>query len=404
MIAFAWIGMWMGLAVSQSAPANPAPAYVREGDRVEHSFRDYRDKLNTFYGNLHSTIQRDIPGLLTELQEAPPQPVIYGYQLLPKIVANSAADRKSVSTFSYSWPITQGYINGEGIKLQRAEDQLQQASRAAGLVKSALMISVINSYKELLSNQRVIDQYIGYNRLWQRLIWEGRARYDEMNRLYKLIQSADADTASAILQTLGQPLVPTSISVVEDKESHRITLNVPVYTDIQDDLFLAQAKSVIETAWQAKDDDTSYAVAVEFRKISTSSLYEDQPAPKRGDHIDVSTHTARFPAGVVLTTGGEITSAVVKRVITLGPGDISMRTLAHEFGHLLGFPDGYIRGYNDLGEKGIEILELTQVFDDIMSSPREGSVRPAHFKLILDIIKKRNGAPAELEPSGAAGK
>jgi hypothetical protein len=326
MIAFAWIGMFMGLAVSQSPPANPAPAYVREGDRVEQSFRSYRDKLNTFYGNLRSTIQRDIPGLLTDLQEAPPQPVIYGYQLLPQIVANSAAEHKPVTTFSYSWPITQGYIDGEGIKLERAEDQLQQASKSTGLVKSALVLSLINSYKELLNNQRVIDQYIGYNRLWQRLISEGRPRYDEMNKLYKLIQSADADTANAILQTLGQPLVPTSISFIEDKENHRITLNVPVYTDIENDLFLAQAKAVIETTWQTKDADTSYAVAVEFRKISTSSLYEDQPAPKRGEHIDVSTHTARFPAGVVLTTGGEITSAVVKRVITLGPGDISMRT------------------------------------------------------------------------------
>jgi len=396
--------MFLGLAVSQSAPANSVPAYVREGDRVEQSFRSYREKLNTFYGGLHSTIQHDIPGLLTELQEAPPQPVIYGYQLLPQIVANSAADHKPVTNFSYSWPITQGYIDGEGIKLERAEDQLQQASKATGLVKSALMLSVINSYKDLLNNQRVIDQYIGYNRLWQRLIWEGRPRYDEMNKLYKLIQSADADTASAILQTLGQPLVPTSIRATEDKDNHRITIQVPVYTDIQNDLFLVQAKSVIENAWQAKDEDTSYSVEVEFRKISTASLYEDQPAPKRGDHIDVSTHTARFPAGVVLTTGGEITSAVVKRVITLGPGDISMRTLVHEFGHLLGFPDGYIRGYNDLGEKGIEILELTRGFDDIMSSPREGSVQPAHFKLILDTIRKRAQASAELESADAQGK
>jgi len=183
--------------------------------------------------------------------------------------------------------------------------------------------------------------------------------------------------------------------VLKDDENHRVTLQVPVYTDIEDDVFLAQAKYVIETVWQAKDDSASYVVEVEFRKISASHLYENQTATKRGEHIDVNAHTARFPAGaLVLTTGAEITNAVVKRVIALGPGDISIRTFAHEFGHLLGFPDGYIRGYKDLGEKGIEILELTQVFDDIMSSPRDGAVQPAHFKLILETIKKHNESSA----------
>ena len=62
-------------------------------------------------------------------------------------------------------------------------------------------------------------------------------------------------------------------------------------------------------------------------------------------------------------------------------------TLAHEFGHILGFTDGYVRGYADLGEKGFEILELTSFFDDIMSAPREGHVQPTHFKLLLDALE-----------------
>jgi hypothetical protein len=400
MIAIAWIGMLVGLAVGQSAPASSAPAYVREGDRVEQEFRNYSKKLDKFYSELQSTIKRDIPGMLPQLQEAPPQPVVYGYQLLPRIVANAPADRKPVTSFSYSWPITRGYVEGEGIKLERAEAQVQLALKATGVTKSALLLSLINSYKELLNNQRVIDQYVGYNRLWQRIISESRPRYDEINKLYQLLQFADPDDANAIRQMLGQPLVPSSISVLKDDENHHVTLHVPVYTDIEDDVFLAQAKFDIESVWQAKDETASYSVEVEFRKISASSLYENQTVPKRGEHIDVNAHTARFPAGaLVLTTGAEITNAVVKRVIALGPGDISIRTFAHEFGHLLGFPDGYIRGYKDLGEKGIEILELTQVFDDIMSSPRDGAVQPAHFKLILETIKKHNeSSSVESEP------
>jgi len=381
---------WLGIVVSLAA-AQTVPAYVREGDRVEQEFRTYRDRLEKFHTALQTTIERDVPVLLSELREAPPQPVIYGYQLLPRIVDNASAAPRPVTSFSYSWPITRGYINGEGIKLDRAEAEMQLASKATGVAKSALVLSLIGSYKSLLEDQRVIDQYIQYNRLWQRTIAENQPRYDEMTKVYNLVQSADANTAAAIRQVLGQPLVPSSIKVVTDDANHRVVLHVPIYTDIQNDGFLAQAKSVIEKVWQARDADTSYSVEIEFQKISAATLYEGQAAPVRGAHFEVSVHAARFPTGgLVLTTGAEITNAVVKRYVSLGPGDVFVRTLAHEFGHLLGFPDGYIRGYKDLGELGLEIQELTTVFDDIMSSPRDGAVLPAHFKLIIEAIKQRN--------------
>ena len=393
MFGIAWIGMLLGLIAGQARPqaqAGTSPAYVQEGDRVEQEFRAYRDRLDKFYLSLRTAIERDIPILLTELQEAPPQPVVYGYQLLPHIADNGPLDHKPVATFSYSWPITRGYIEGEGIKLDRILPAMQQASSATGVAKSALTLSLISSYKELVSNQRVIDQYIEYNRLWQRGIAEERKRYDEMTKLYKLMQVADPDTALAIRQMLGQPLVPSGIKAVTDEENHRVVLHVPVYTDIENDSYLTLVKLTIERVWRAADADTSYSVDIEFRKVSTAALYEKDAAPKRGDHIDMKVHASRFPSdGVILTTGAEMTNAIVKRYLALGPGDISERTLAHEFGHLLGFPDGYIRGYKDLGDKGFEILELTSVFDDIMSAPRDGNVQPAHFKLILETIKQQ---------------
>ena len=387
---FAWIAIVLGLAAGQIAPGTSVPAYVREGDRVEQEFRTYRDRLEKFHTVLQTTIQRDIPVLQSELREAPPQPVIYGYQLLPRIVDNASGRTRPVTSFSYSWPITRGYINGEGIKLDRAEAEMQLADKAIGVAKSALILSLIGSYKNLLDDQRVIDQYIEYNRLWQRTIAENRPRYDEMTKVYNLVQTADANTAAAIRQVLGQPLVPSSLKVVTDNDNHHVVLQVPIYTDIENDGFLAQAKSVIEKVWQARDADLSYSVEIEFRKISTIDLYEGATVPQRGAHIEVSVHAARFPTGgLVLTTGAEMTNAVVKRYVALGPGDIFMRTLAHEFGHLLGFPDGYIRGYKDLGEMGLEIQELTTVFDDIMSSPRDGAVLPAHFKMIMEAVKQR---------------
>jgi len=392
---FAWIGIVLTLAAAQATQTANPPAYVREGDRVEQAFRAYRDRLEKFHTILLTTIQRDIPLLQSELREPPPQPVVYGYQLLPRIVDNAFGEARPVASFAYSWPITRGYIDGEGIKLDRAEAEMQLAEKYTGVAQSTVILSLIGSYKSLLDNQRVIDQYIEYNRLWQRTIAENRPRYDELTKVYNLVQSADADTAAAIRQVLGQPLVPSAINVVTDDENHRVVLQVPIYTDIENEGFLAQAKSVIEQVWQARDADTSYSVEIEFRKISAAALYEGETVPQRGAHFEVNVHAARFPTGgLVLTTGAEMTNAIVKRYVALGPGDIFKRTLAHEFGHLLGFPDGYLRGYKDLGEMGLEIQELTTVFDDIMSSPRDGTVLPAHFKMIIEAVKQRS-APGQ---------
>src|SRR3989442_3574899 len=136
----------------------------------------------------------------------------------------------------------------------------------------------------------------------------------------------------------------------------------------------------MEDMWRASDGDTTYALQIELKNVP--------PVPQRGDRIDVRTHADRFPEdGAVLTTGAQTTHSLVGRYVALAPGDLSVRTLAHEFGHVLGFRDGYIRGYSDLGEHGFEILELTSVFDDIMSAPREGHVQPAHFKLLVEGVK-----------------
>ena len=121
-----------------------------------------------------------------------------------------------------------------------------------------------------------------------------------------------------------------------------------------------------------------YRVEIEFKNVALDP-------PKLGDHLDIRAHAARFPMdGALLTTGAESTHAFVGRYVALGTGALSVRTLAHEFGHILGFRDGYVRGYRDVGNEGFEIMEVTSTFDDIMSSPREGFVQPSHFKLILE--------------------
>ena len=358
------------------------PAYAREADRVEQDFREYRDRLSTFFTALRGLIdQQPASAALPRLQQqdTPPAPAAlrYGYGILPRIVDTPPTSAPPVSVFSYSWPITDGYIAGERIKLDQAEENLREVATVPADAKTARITNLILEYRKLLTNQRTIDQYIQYNQFWQRSISQDRARFDQLTKVYDLMKSDEADIARAIREVLGKPDVPPFITIDRMTKPDRVIVRVPLYTDIEDEEFLAKAKSAIDDLWQAQDGGTTYSVEIEIRKVA--------PAAQRGDRIDVRAHAAQFPQdGAVLTTGAQTTHSLVGRYVALATGDLATRTLAHEFGHVLGFRDGYIRGYRDLGERGFEILELTSVFDDLMSAPREGHVQPAHFKLIVD--------------------
>jgi hypothetical protein len=370
------------LLVLWTTQSGDRPPYMREGDRIEQQFGAYRARLNTFFGMLRSMIDQQpasATAILPRLQQedAPPSAGNrYGFGVLPRIVDALPPANQPVSAFNYSWPITDGYIAGENFKLDQAEAELRNVADVSSDAKTTLIRNLIFEYRNLLSNQRTIEQYIQYNQFWQRAIAEDRTRFDRLTKVYELLKSDEANTAQAIRDVLGRPDVPSFITV-DRSEPGRVIIRVPLYTDIDDEEFLARAKAAIEQIWQAQDGETQYLLEIEIRKIMALA--------ERGARIDVRAHASQFPDdGAVLTTGAQATYSLVGRYIALAPGDLSTRTLAHEFGHVLGFRDGYIRGYRDLGDRGFEILELTSVFDDIMSAPREGHVQPAHFKLIMD--------------------
>src|SRR4051794_13051133 len=97
---FRWMVFVAALAAGQINPGTTSNStdsrapYIREGDRVEQRFRAYRERLDGFHQILQSMIARDFPVLLSELQGAPPQPVVFGYQMLPRIVENAPAEHK----------------------------------------------------------------------------------------------------------------------------------------------------------------------------------------------------------------------------------------------------------------------------------------------------------------------
>ena len=376
-IGLFWL-LWTG-------QAEATPAHVVEGDRVEAEFRRHRDDLDRFFISLRTTVARRAPELLPEFRDPPPEPVVYGYGLLPQLVDDFPSENDApISSFSYSWPITEEYVDGEVQKLQGVEEDFE---KVVPTVTRDVIQNFIREYRTLVRNQRTIDGYIQYNRFWQRAIAEDRPRFDQLTTLYDLMISGDRATTNEIQEVLGVPDVPSFVSV-EGNLPDDVVIRIPVYTDIGDVTFLRRAENAIENMWRVQEADAIYALDLEFRQLDVSDLYPASDWPEPGDPVDVPGHASRFPEdGAVLTTGAEATHGFVGRYVALGPGDVSARTLAHEFGHVLGFRDGYIRGYRDLGELGFEILELTSAFDDIMSAPREGRVLGTHFRLIMDGVR-----------------
>jgi hypothetical protein len=378
------LGIFLLLPAIQKAEV----AFLLRGDLVAKVFADYHDKLNTFYKDLHVTIQTEAPDLEDKLESEPPRPAVFGYQLVPKLIDEPPDnDPRQFEARQYSWPLTEGYIQNEVVKLGLIQNAFSFAKRADVEERHELLRQAVGNYRELVHDQKTLDQIIEYNRFWQRIIAADRPRYDQLTEIYRQLQEKDPDVSNVIRTVLGKPDVPAFVRVVRKRSE--IILHVPLYTDIEDDSFLSAAKSIIESAWKIHDSGSHVGVEVEWRRIAPTKLYEGAKVPAIGSHLDLRAHAQRFPTdGGVLTTGAEATYAVVGRFIALGNNDTPYSTIAHEFGHILGFRDGYVRAYRDLGTDGFEILEMTPSFDDLMSAPRSGRVQPTHFRLLLDALSR----------------
>jgi hypothetical protein len=60
--------------------------------------------------------------------------------------------------------------------------------------------------------------------------------------------------------------------------------------------------------------------------------------------------------------------------------------VAHEFGHILGFTDRYLRGARDLGRAGFGIIEIIPDGLDLMAAPISGLVRASHFDTLIEAL------------------
>jgi hypothetical protein len=269
---------------------------------------------------------------------------------------------------------------------------------------------MVDDYRMLSANQKLIANHIEYNRLWQAEIARDRTGYDRQTALHdavlerRAIQAALALADPVLVPTLrarsealqaeieeaARRLAMPDFVALEQVGPRRFVFSVPVYTDIEDDEFLDGFRKAVESLWRVAAPEGEFEVKLRIRKVPTAALYADGEAPARGAHLALDRHIGRFPpGGAVLTTGGNSTY-VLGRGINVGPPDIHPNIAAHEFGHILGFVDGYFRGYRDRGADGFEVLEVVTDPDDIMSAPGEGRVGLRHFQKILEAARRRS--------------
>lgn len=412
---------------------DPSVAYIERGHKTEAHQKAHHERLDRFYEELSEAIRQAAPDLLPEI--APPPPDVHGYQILPTIAADGPASVPGTKSkvVAFSWNATDIWIERQMGALERLEMKLGTLPRVPAPKSRASYESLAADYKTVVRQRRRIDSNIQYNWLWQKKIAENRPLFDRLKKTQDAvlerdtIESALASRSDAELRAAGVKLgvdaapgaqslraalserlrvinegiaaatrwvSPPDFAKIEHPAPGQWLVRVPLYTDVTDSTFVRDFKNAIEGWWHVDKGDVEFRVELAVRTLSPEQLYCDQPddasgskadcaPPANGAEIDLEAHVARFPDdGAVLTTGATTIKLSGPRAIVLAPHDTTPRVLAHEFGHILGIPDAYFRGYRDLGAEGFEITELADL-TDIMGASGAGPVLPHHFERLV---------------------
>ncbi len=262
--------------------------------------------------------------------------------------------------------------------------------------------SLVLCFKESLQRLRNLEDNLSYQATWQKAVVQYPAYFRkkneqvvlarEMNSL--IVNDAPAERVSALRQQLLNemaPFRPTPGMQILTLEGGQMVLPVTICTDIDDSQFLRAFQDSVRDAFSLSRASQKYHFSVElnWQLIKAESLYPNG-VPIRGTKIDMKTHRALFKdCPLVLTTGAPSLNAGVGDHIFLGTDSVSPRTLAHEFGHLLGFEDAYVRGYDGEPDDpyGVVIVEWTGLSSDLMGDSGRGQLSD---KMITTLINAFN--------------
>jgi len=342
------------------------------------------DDLARGHARLLARARVEAPAMLPRIQPEPPKPRPTGYQLLPEITADAALAATPLAESRFGLAALEGAT--------RAERSAARVFAGRAEADTVPLEPQVRELERLRRRLAWIESSLSYHRFWQKAGDESRAFFDRRNelvlkaRVLEALVRAGTDTAwSGILrrELVGQlaPFAPTPGLAIRPEAEGGLVLPVEVVTDITDTVFLAAFQAAVDREWNqsAALQAAGLRVALTVTRVAPELLYPEG-VPARGSAVDEAAHLKRFPAGaLVLTTGGKSTHAWVGRYIQLGTAPVGPRVLAHEFGHLLGFSDGYLRGTegSSADRYGYLFVEWSGIMDDLMGAPGTGQVTPA---------------------------
>jgi len=388
-----WLATWarhfftlLPLACIPSTPwqeAKQQPA--RDWEIVLDWIKEQRSRMSADLEVAHSVLyaraENENPDLAKRLPPEAPRPLVWGYGILPELGENdplkTIQPRETVYSIQSLSTMFSTEFRDAAVLARRAQEQRPMSLTWA-----------VEEFERLKARMANLDQRISYHEFWQKDIAEKPAWYDRRNEIVALARQRRllhesgtfAERVAELdreIQSLGAPFQPQPGLVIEKADNGTRILRVRVASDIEAPAFLDAFRAAVEETWS----QSQAAIAMRFRieldlqQISPTELYPEGP-PERASPIDLQQHLSRFPDGfMVLTTGAKSVHSGAGYV-QLDSEKLMPRVLAHEFGHLLGFADAYLRGYAGSPDDpyGLRIIEWTGLMNDLMGGPGVGRV------------------------------
>jgi len=360
--------------------ANQSPAWEQKYLQLQQQRDDAFALLENVHSSLVPRVKGEDPTLLTRLSLDPPEARATGYGLLPPLKENEPPLTVELMQTFYSLKWLEDRFNAE---LQSANELYDQLSNPTGLA------DLVIRFEESLKRLRNLEDNLTYHAKWQKAVVKYPGYYRNKNELVAMArelnsliinEASQSQVRQLRIQLLKRaaPFRSTRHLQILIGEDDEMVLPVTVCTDIEDSNFLQAFRGGVHEAFslsvaaQAK----KFSIELSWQQINAEDLYPDG-VPIRGTHINMDNHYALFTGcPLVLTSGAISLNAGVGSRIFLGTGPVNPRTLAHEFGHLLGFEDAYVRGYD--GEPGdpygVVIVEWAGLSSDLMGDSRRGEV------------------------------
>lgn len=359
------------------------PAWQVKLEQLQHLKSTLFNEIATIQVSLAGRARTENPALLERLSMDPPVPRASGYGLLPEIMESEPLQAviPRQTTYSMRWledRLIEERANAESLSEQQAQNPDLE--------------SLVGRFEHVLGQLRRLEDHLSYHGQWQPSVVEYPDYFREENRLLANIREIEAlksgggnDTRveeqhERLMDDLASFRPTPGLAAMTAEDGER-TLPVTVCTDISDGNFLLAYQRAVFEAFNEVPAARArrFSVELNWRFTDVEQLYP-QGAPARGEAIDVGRHISSFKdCPLILTTGASTTHAMAGKYIVLGTDAVSRRELAHEFAHLLGFYDSYVRGYDGdpSDEYGVVLVEWVGLTDDLMGSARGGVVSPA---------------------------